>query len=65
MIAFVIGFVPPAQLGHSNPVLYAILLVAGILVIGITPPLLMNRFRKPGWKARPGEQPAGGLELGG
>jgi amino acid transporter len=51
--AFVIGFVPPSQLGHQSPLLYALLLVAGILMIGIVPPLLVDRLRKPGWKAEP------------
>jgi amino acid transporter len=56
--AFVIGFVPPSQLGHQSPLLYALLLVAGILAIGIVPPLLMDRFRKPAWKAgAPGQPP--------
>jgi hypothetical protein len=54
-IALVVGFVPPAQFGHSNPLEYGVLILAGILVIGIVPPLLMDRLRKPGWKA------AGGL----
>jgi amino acid transporter len=49
--ALVIGFVPPAQFGHSNPLVYGVLILAGILVIGIVPPLLMDRFRKPEWKA--------------
>jgi glutamate:GABA antiporter len=49
--ALVIGFIPPSQLGSSNPFLYTILLIAGILVVGIAPPLLMDRLRKPGWKA--------------
>ncbi|MBV9605937.1 MAG: amino acid permease [Solirubrobacterales bacterium] len=49
--AFVIGFVPPSQLGHQSALTYALLLVAGILAIGIVPPLLMDRLRKPGWKA--------------
>jgi glutamate:GABA antiporter len=49
--ALVIGFVPPSQFGHSNPVAYAVLVLAGILVIGIVPPLLMDRFRQPAWKA--------------
>jgi amino acid transporter len=48
--AFVIGFVPPSQFGHSNPVVYAVLILAGILAIGILPPLLLDRLRKPGWK---------------
>jgi glutamate:GABA antiporter len=56
--AFVFGFVPPSQLGSSNPVLYTVLLIAGILVVGIAPPLLMDRLRRPGWKATSG--PAAG-----
>ena len=52
--ALVIGFVPPAQFGHENPLVYAVLILAGILVVGILPPLLMDRFRKPGWKAASG-----------
>jgi amino acid transporter len=58
--ALVIGFIPPAQFGHSNPLEYAVLILAGILVVGLLPPLLMDRFRKPGWQAaggpdRPGQ----------
>jgi len=49
--ALVIGFIPPAQFGHLNPLTYAVLILAGILAIGIVPPLLMDRLRKPGWKA--------------
>lgn len=48
--AFVIGFVPPSQLGHQSPLLYALLILAGLLVIGILPPLLLDRLRRPGWK---------------
>jgi len=49
--ALVIGFIPPSQFGNQNPLTYAVLILAGILAIGIVPPLLMDRFRKPGWKA--------------
>jgi glutamate:GABA antiporter len=49
--ALVIGFIPPSQFGHSNPLTYAALILAGILAIGIAPPLLLDRLRKPGWKA--------------
>ncbi len=52
--ALVIGFVAPAQFGHSNPFLYAVLILAGILAVGILPPLLMDRFRKPEWKSAGG-----------
>jgi amino acid transporter len=54
--ALVIGFVPPSQFGHSNPLEYGVLILAGILAIGILPPLLMDRYRKPGWKAAGAEQ---------
>jgi glutamate:GABA antiporter len=49
--ALVIGFIPPSQFGHSNPLTYGVLILAGILAIGILPPLLMDRLRRPGWKA--------------
>jgi len=53
--ALVIGFIPPAQFGHLNPLTYAVLILTGILAIGILPPLLMDRLRKPGWKAAAGD----------
>jgi glutamate:GABA antiporter len=49
--ALVIGFVPPSQFGHQNALIYAVLILAGILAIGILPPLLMDRLRRPAWKA--------------
>jgi glutamate:GABA antiporter len=49
--ALVIGFLPPSQFGHTNPLTYGALILAGILAIGIAPPLLLDRLRKPGWKA--------------
>ncbi len=48
--ALVIGFIPPAQFGRSNPLTYAVLVLAGILAIGIAPPLLMHRLRRSAWK---------------
>jgi len=48
--ALAIGFVPPSQFHQSNPALYAALIVAGILAIGVLPPFLLDRFRKPTWK---------------
>jgi amino acid transporter len=49
--ALVIGFVAPSQFRNSNPLGYAGLILAGLLLIGILPPLLMYRLRKPQWKA--------------
>jgi len=59
--AFVIGFVPPSQFGHSNPLVYTVLILAGILAVGIVPPLLMDRFRRPEWKAT-GQQDGSGTQ---
>jgi len=50
VVALVIGFIPPSQFGHLNPVTYVLLILAGILLIGILPPFLLDRFRKPSWK---------------
>jgi glutamate:GABA antiporter len=49
--AFVIGFIPPSQFSHLHPLKYSLEILAGILVIGIVPPLLMDRLRKPSWQA--------------
>jgi amino acid transporter len=48
--ALAMGFIAPSQFGHSNPWLYAALIFGGVLIIGIIPPLLLDRLRKPGWK---------------
>jgi amino acid transporter len=52
--ALAIGFIPPAQFGHSNPLVYGAVILAGVLAIGIAPPLLLDRLRKPGWRAATG-----------
>jgi len=49
--AFAIGFIPPSQFAHSDPLKYTLEILAGILVIGIVPPVLMDRLRKPSWQA--------------
>jgi glutamate:GABA antiporter len=54
LAALMIGFIAPSQFGHSNPLTYAALILAGILAIGVAPPLLLDRLRKPGWKASSG-----------
>jgi amino acid transporter len=48
--ALIIGLIAPSQFGHTNRLLYAVLILGGIFVIGIVPPLLMDRLRKPAWK---------------
>ncbi len=59
VVAFLLGFVSPAQLAHASPLLYGVLIAAGILGLGVLPPLLLHRFRKPAWKpgaAQPGSR---------
>jgi hypothetical protein len=34
-----------------NPLKYTLEILGGILLIGLLPPFLMYRLRKPGWKA--------------
>ncbi len=46
------GVIPPSQFGRSNPLTYALLILAGVLAIGIVPPLLMDRLRRPGCESR-------------
>jgi amino acid transporter len=48
--ALAIGFIAPAQFGQSSPLGYASAILAGILVIGVVPPLLLDRLRQPDWK---------------
>jgi amino acid transporter len=52
--ALIIGFVPPSQFGNLNPVGYVLLILAGIILVGILPPFLLDRFRKPDWKVNSG-----------
>ncbi|HTX30190.1 MAG TPA: APC family permease [Solirubrobacteraceae bacterium] len=60
LAACVVGLVPPSQLGHTSIPLYVVALLAGTLVVGVLPPVLLYRFRRPGWKAGgdPGSAPA-------
>ena len=48
--ACAIGLVPPSQLGHVSTPIYAVAMLAGVLVIGVLPPVLLYRFRRPSWK---------------
>ena len=48
--AFAIGFIPPSQFGEGNGFVYAIIILAGIVLIGILPAFLFYAMRKPSWK---------------
>jgi glutamate:GABA antiporter len=49
--ACIVGLFPPSQLGHetSTPV-YVAGLLAGVLLVGALPPVLLYRLRRPEWK---------------
>ena len=64
VLAFLIGFVPPSQFGRTNPLVYGLLILAGILVLGVVPPVLLYRLRKPSWKTA-GDASAGAPAPGG
>ena len=49
--ACIVGLFPPSQLGHASTPLYASALLAGVLLIGVLPPVLLYRLRRPEWKA--------------
>jgi putative glutamate/gamma-aminobutyrate antiporter len=51
--AFAIGFVPPSQFGEGSAGMYALIITAGIVIIGLLPPVLLYALRKPGWRAQP------------
>ncbi len=51
--AFLIGFVPPSQFGNGSTITYVALILAGIGLIGLLPPLLLYKLRKPSWKTEP------------
>jgi putative glutamate/gamma-aminobutyrate antiporter len=53
LAAFAIGFIPPSQFGEGNAGLYATLILAGIVIIGILPAFLFYALRKPSWKTEP------------
>ena len=61
--AFAIGFIPPSQFGEGNAGTYALVIIAGIVIIGLLPPLLLYRLRKPAWKTE--ADPADATEAAG
>jgi glutamate:GABA antiporter len=49
--ACIVGLLPPSQLGHANTAQYVSAMLAGVLVVGVLPPTLLYRLRRPAWKA--------------
>jgi amino acid transporter len=51
VIACVIGLLPPSQLGHITMLPYLLALLLATLLVGVVPPLVLHKLRRPGWKA--------------
>jgi amino acid transporter len=51
--ACVVGLFPPSQLGHANIPVYVGALLGGVLLVGVLPPVLLYRLRRPSWKTAP------------
>ena len=50
-LAFLIGFVPPSQFGDNSTGSYIVLILAGIVLIGLLPPLAAAVAPKAGLEA--------------
>jgi glutamate:GABA antiporter len=50
-VACVIGLLPPSQLGHITTLPYLLALLAATMLVGIVPPLVLHKLRRPAWKA--------------
>jgi amino acid transporter len=55
MAAIIIGFVPPSQFENNSAGLYALLILAGTGLLGLLPPWLFLKLRKPSWKSTDAE----------
>ena len=49
--AFVVGLLPPSQLGRISTPPYLAALLGGTLLVGLLPPLLLHKLRRADWKA--------------
>ena len=49
--AILIGFVPPSQFENGSDAAYVGLILAGTVGLGLIPPWLFLKFRKPSWKS--------------
>jgi hypothetical protein len=54
--AIIIGFVPPSQFECGSTGLYVAVILAGTVLIGLLPPWLFLRSRKPSWQVADAEE---------
>jgi amino acid transporter len=50
VLAFLMGFIPPSQFSNANPLVYVLIIAAGVGLVGPGVPLLLLKVRKPEWK---------------
>jgi glutamate:GABA antiporter len=48
--ACLVGLLPPSQLGNITTLPYLLALLAATLLVGLLPPLLLHKLRRPDWK---------------
>jgi putative glutamate/gamma-aminobutyrate antiporter len=53
--AILIGFVPPSQFANGSTAAYVGLILGGTVLLGLLPPWLFLKLRKPGWKSADAE----------
>jgi amino acid transporter len=53
--AILIGFVPPSQFENGSTGAYVALILGGTVLLGLLPPWLFLKFRKPSWKTADAE----------
>jgi putative glutamate/gamma-aminobutyrate antiporter len=56
--AILIGFVPPSQFDNGSTGAYVLLILGGTVLLGLLPPYLFLRLRKPSWKTAETEEVA-------
>jgi len=49
-LTLVLGFVPPDNVATGNLFFYESFLVAGVLLLGLLPPIILSIVKKPNWK---------------
>jgi amino acid transporter len=60
LAAGIVGLLPPSQLGHASTPLYVSGMVAGVLLVGVLPPVLLYRLRRPAWRVDSGDERTSG-----
>jgi phosphotransferase system glucose/maltose/N-acetylglucosamine-specific IIC component len=50
LLAFVLSFIPPAQISTGNPKTWVAILVIGCIIVVVVP-FIIYALRKPSWKS--------------